>query len=314
MILSKPIASNQKAAHSQSLPCLLLIMVACFGIGVIVGQLSGTGGSFTISPPTTTSLLLRNTNDGTSTAPSTTTETTTKTAILSSTTSASPNKTTSLSPLLLPIPQRLLSERFQECDNGRKISTTGGFCLTQVNTIGGNHMFDRPLAMYLANHVFKDQSVVDLGAGLGHYGRIFNEPNAPVKSWRGFDGALNVQTVTNGLVRFMDLTQPHATDERPCVQGDWVLSLEVAEHIPVKYTDAYLRNVRCHARYGAVISWARPEQTGGLGHVNTKTEGEAIVAVEQWGFRVDWELTRGARAAATISHFEKTPVVYRVVN
>jgi hypothetical protein len=92
------------------------------------------------------------------------------------------------------------------------------------------------------------------------------------------------------------------------------MSLEVAEHIPVEHTDAYLRNVRCHAREGAVISWALPTQTGGLGHVNTREEQDAIAAVEKWGFKVDWDLTNRTRASATLSHFTRTPVVYRVVN
>lgn len=130
----------------------------------------------------------------------------------------------------------------------------------------------------------------------------------------GYDGALNVQKVSDGLVRFMDLTQPHAADERPCVGADWVMSLEVAEHIPVIHTNAYLRNVRCRARVGAVVSWGQPEQTGGRGHVNLKTEQEAIAAVEPWGFRVDWDLTKAARAAATLPHFTKTVVVYRVID
>jgi len=172
-------------------------------------------------------------------------------------------------------------------------------------------MYDQPLAEYFANHIFAGRTVVDLGAGLGHYGKIF-QAGQKVKEWVGYDGAMNVQEQTEGLVRFMDLTQPHASDERPCVGADWAMSLEVAEHIPVEHTDAFLRNVRCRARIGAVISWGRPEQTGGLGHVNTRTEADAIAAVERWGFTVDWDLTKGARAAATLSHFTKTVVVYRL--
>ena len=69
-----------------------------------------------------------------------------------------------------------------------------------------------------------------------------------------------------------------ATDARPCVGADWVMSLEVAEHIPPQFTDAFLRNVRCHARVGAVISWALPSQRGGLGHTCTR----GAVAPEIW--------------------------------
>jgi hypothetical protein len=207
------------------------------------------------------------------------------------------------------VPEDIRTARHKECE-GRKISSTGGFCLTKGKNIGGNQMYDKPLAEYFANHIFSGQTVVDLGAGLGHYGKIFS--STKVKEWVGYDGAINVQEQTDGLVRFMDLTQPHAADERPCVSADWVMSLEVAEHIPVQHTDAFLRNVRCRARVGAVISWGRPEQTGGLGHVNTRTEADAIAAVERWGFKVDWDLTNGARATATLAHFKKTVIVYRL--
>lgn len=210
------------------------------------------------------------------------------------------------------VPEHLAAQRHKECEDS-KISKTGGFCLTKNKYTGGNQMYDRPLADFLANSIFQEQTVVDLGAGLGHYGKIFREPGSKVKEWVGYDGAINVQEATDGLVKFMDLTQPNAIDERPCIAADWVLSLEVAEHIPVEHTDAFLRNVRCHARKGAVVSWALPEQTGGLGHVNTRTEAEAVAAMEKWGFKADWGLTNQLRAAATIKHFKKTPVVYRVV-
>lgn len=210
------------------------------------------------------------------------------------------------------IPEHIAHQRDEECKSG-KISKTGGFCLTKGRNVGGNQMFDVPMATFLAQTIFNGKSVVDLGAGLGHYGTIFHEVEGVKVDWVGYDGAINVQGATDGVVRFMDLTQPHASDERPCVAGDWVLSLEVAEHIPPEHTDAYLRNIRCHAREGAVISWALPTQTGGLGHVNMKEEKDAIEAVEKWGFKVDWDLTNRVRASATISHFKHTPVVYRVV-
>ena len=210
------------------------------------------------------------------------------------------------------VPAHIAKQRYDEC-LGREVSATGGFCLTNTTFTGGNEMYDRPMADFLAHSVFKDQTVVDLGAGLGHYGKIFREPGSPVKAWVGYDGAINVDAVTEGLVRFMDLTQPDGSDERPCIQADWVMSLEVAEHIPVMHTDAYLRNIRCHARVGAVISWALLAQNG-LGHVNTRSEEDAVATVEMWGFKADWELTKQVREAASIHHFKRTPVVYRVVN
>ena len=131
---------------------------------------------------------------------------------------------------------------------------------------------------------------MDLGAGLGHYHKLFQ--NTAVKKWTGYDGAINVKEATDGYVHFMDLTQPHAADERPCVRADWALSfLEVAEHIPPQYMDAFLRNLCCHAKIGAVVAWAVPGQKGHH-HINEMPEEEQHGAMKRWGFQLDSEMPR----------------------
>ena len=104
------------------------------------------------------------------------------------------------------IPNDLQEARYKECEGGRKTSSTGGFCLTEKQQIGGYWMVDTALGEYLRDNLFRGMDVIDLGAGLGHYGKIFLEKGSPVKSWIGYDGAMNVQKATNGLVKFMDLT------------------------------------------------------------------------------------------------------------
>ena len=63
---------------------------------------------------------------------------------------------------------------------------------------------------------------------------------------------------------------------------------------------------------GAVVSWAQPWQKGGLGHVNMKEEKDSIAAMKRWGFEIDEEATKKLRASASIKHFQKSTVVYRV--
>jgi len=202
--------------------------------------------------------------------------------------------------------------RSEDC-TGRKTAPNGGFCLTKGRYVGGNQRYDENLAHALASQVIKGGTVVDLGAGLGHYGKLLLEDETdPVAAWEGYDGAVNVEEVTDGLIKYMDLTQPAAIDQRPCGgQADWVLSLEVAEHIPPEHTDAFLRNIRCRARVGAIISWAVIDQLG-LAHINNKREEDAIAAVERWGFKADMEVTKAVRAEATLGWFKRTVVVYRL--
>lgn len=177
--------------------------------------------------------------------------------------------------------------------------------------MGGNWLVDETLAAAMAE-LFQSQTVMDLGAGLGPYGQKFAKRPELKIHWVGFDGAMNVVNMTEGRVQFMDLTQPDAWDTRPCANYDWVMSLEVAEHIPPRFEQAYLRNVRCHAARGAVVSWGTPAQGGGLGHVNLKEPAAARAALEQWGFVMDEIWTAKLRAAATMNHFRVSTTVYRV--
>lgn len=66
-------------------------------------------------------------------------------------------------------------------------------------------------------------------------------------------------------MKYLDLTVPHYG--LPIY--DWVLSVEVAEHVPREYEDVYLNNLVRHAKVGLVLSWAVPMQTG-FGHVNSR--------------------------------------------
>lgn len=206
------------------------------------------------------------------------------------------------------LPKDILERRYKECD-GKTVTKTGGFCLTATDVLGGNNIVDRRLADYLAENVFAGKTVIDLGAGLGHYGKIFQEEGSKVAGWEGYDGAMNVEKATNGLVKFMDLTQPDAADQRLCSAGDYVLSLEVGEHIPKEHQENYLRNIRCHAREGAVISWANQ---GGYAHVNKLPLETVKALMDKWGFEVDEELTRGAKEASTRWYFTNNVVVYKL--
>lgn len=55
-------------------------------------------------------------------------------------------------------------------------------------------------------------------------------------------------------VKFLDLTAP----QYGLAAYDWVISVEVGEHIPAKFQNIYLDNLVRHAREGIVLSWAVP--------------------------------------------------------
>lgn len=137
------------------------------------------------------------------------------------------------------------------------IGPTGGFCLKKEQAhVGGNDVWCKYLAKGL-RRLFHQQSVYDFGAGLGWYGKaLLAEENDGyrVTSYKAFDGAENIQAIfPDGFVQHLDLSAPVHLPPR-----DWVLSLEVAEHIPSSYEQVFVQNLHRHNTKGIVLSWAVP--------------------------------------------------------
>lgn len=168
-----------------------------------------------------------------------------------------------------------------ECKN---VGPTGGFCLKPGDGkdglgVGGNALLNDKLARELGK-LFDGMKVADFGAGMGQYeawwdgARARGEP-APA-SVRACDGAENIEAVGprnaagEPAVVFCDLSQPVHIEP-----VDWVLSLEVGEHIPTQFEESFVGNIVRHARKGAVISWAVPGQTGHF-HVNNKDKAAVL--------------------------------------
>ena len=87
---------------------------------------------------------------------------------------------------------------------------------------GTNGCLPTGVASRLAS-LFAHRSVVDLGCGVGQYGRYFKE-NASNVHWVGVDGAEMVEEATNGLVRFADLSVGLPSWLVRSKRPDWVMS------------------------------------------------------------------------------------------
>mmetsp|Transcript_50331 Transcript_50331/g.155871 ORF Transcript_50331/g.155871 Transcript_50331/m.155871 type:complete len:440 (-) Transcript_50331:79-1398(-) len=163
---------------------------------------------------------------------------------------------------------------------------------------------DKGLLQGLIRHVFPlDVVVADFGAGSGHYSTWLNDTGLVVA--HAFDGSPDIELVTKGVVLTADLGKPLNLWRK----YDWVLCLEVAEHIPPDLTGLFLRNLDEHATEGLVLSWARPGLQG-LGSINPQSEAEALALVEQHTrLYVDRELTQRLRASAQVNHLAETVLV-----
>ena len=139
-------------------------------------------------------------------------------------------------------------------------------------------------------------SLNDFGAGVGMYGHALLAVD-PRHRWFGYDGAGNIETASNGFVRYFDITIPLALP-----RTDWVMSLEVGEHVPPAHEMMMIRNLHAHNCRGIVLSWAYPMKTG-VGHVNNHSPEYLAGIFARLGYRVNEGATRELRNNRTAYAF-----------
>jgi len=203
------------------------------------------------------------------------------------------------------------------CNDRRQSSTsvlsTGGWCLSAPVTkthghhsggtvnLANNQTHALPKGHYAADAVVvaviaallqnqipslamdRPQSINDFGAGVGQYGHALRAVNNSI-DWQGYDGAGNVEMYTKGFVRFFDLTLPLSLP-----RADWMLSLEVGEHMPSTWEMMYFRNLHAHQCRGIIGSWAKLGQVG-TGHVNNHAREYIMSRFAQLGYTSHAEL------------------------
>lgn len=187
-------------------------------------------------------------------------------------------------------------------------------------TVDREHVYDRGLAEGIVEFLTSQlaDSVIDFGCGNGMYVRRLVDAGFAAC---GYDGNPNTVEIckrdagTRVGVRVADLTTP--LDLFP---ADWVLCLEVMEHIPDQFSSIALDNLSKHAKVGMILSWCIPEsewpvesgitREGGLGHVNCKPNVyvEGMLALRGWVR--DLETENSLRRQARCKHFKYTTMVY----
>jgi SAM-dependent methyltransferase len=152
------------------------------------------------------------------------------------------------------------------------------------------------------SRLFSGLSVLDLGCGYGQYVHYLTPMCSSVE---GYDGNPLTPTLSRGLCKVADLTEPQIF--KP---AQWVLCLEVGEHVPRGLEEPFLDNIAFHALYGVVISWAVRGQ-GGRGHINTHTpeEVENLFLARPRCFAKNALCTSRLREAASFSYFKRNLLV-----
>lgn len=153
----------------------------------------------------------------------------------------------------------------------------GGFCLGNGNKyVGGNKGYDISLSYRLAD-LFKDKTVVDLSAGLGWYCPIISRKS---KKCDQFDGSVNIEEVTKGKVKYLNLAEP------------------------IEFEKIFINNLLKCSKEGILISWSTTGQRGHF-HVNNKKQSDVIKLFESNGVYYDNATTNIIRKGTTFSYVRR---------
>ena len=185
---------------------------------------------------------------------------------------------------------------------------TGGFCMAEADAARPLEHFRRASSMnscinpFFArglSHLFGATSrVADVGAGVGGYGmfmRLLNPKSPPVVS---LDGAENIEAWSGGRVGFFDVST--AADVQGFQPVDWVLSVEMAEHVPRSLEAAVVANLHWLNTKGIVLTWALPGQPGS-GHINGRSNRYVHSLLHQLGYTRD--ASEEARLRRTVNRY-----------
>ena len=169
------------------------------------------------------------------------------------------------------------------------------------------HVTDHYLANGLVQFFKKEgaASVVDLGCGMGEYVRTLLDNQI---SCVGYDGNPDTFQLTGGIGHVIDLSEPIDLGKK----FDWVLSLEVGEHLPKKFETIFIENLHRHNIHGIVLSWALKGQ-GGYGHFNEQSNDYIKNIMATYGYLNDVGAENQLRECSFLPWFKNTIMVFRKV-
>jgi len=152
--------------------------------------------------------------------------------------------------------------------------------------------FTREYFNFMLDYDNSSVYIADVGCGTGYYTKKLT--NRSELFCKGYDGNPNTPQIAGDNFKVFDFTQ----DAKSLGIYDWVLCLEVGEHIPEEYEQIFLDNLAYLADYGIVLSWSIPG-FGGDGHVNPKSNQYIIHEMKERGFKYSKKDTKELRNSAS---------------
>lgn len=141
----------------------------------------------------------------------------------------------------------------------------------------------------------KTESIIDLGAGCGHFVKRLRTEGYTCS---GVDGTPGIWELSGGTVFWQDFTlDDEGIDLLSSGRWDWALFSDVGEHVPKEHERRLIDNVCRIPSKGLIVSWGFPHERGHH-HVNCRTQVYVACEFAKRGFWPDDELTTTARDAS----------------
>ena len=202
-------------------------------------------------------------------------------------------------------------------DQGVSCEAGGAFVLDESTWPAKGHFLDAGLADFIAQLAGSDATILDVGAGSGMYGAHFHKRRregraAPIGA--SVEGAANVASFTRRMgppgaaTDHLNMCNVSDLARRPVY--DWVMSLEVGEHLPTACLSNFLALLHHSNRRGIVLSWAVPGQPG-VCHINGRTRQQVLAMANFLGYEADEAASSAARQAAKLSWLKNNVLVLR---
>jgi len=137
----------------------------------------------------------------------------------------------------------------------------------------------------------KSESIIDLGAGCGHFVKRLRLENY---ACTGVDATPGIESLSDGHVLERDLTTWPGLDGKQYSRFDWALFSDVGEHVPKEHEQQLIDNVCRIPTKGLIISWGFPHERG-YHHVNCRSQVYIAGEFIKRGWWPDDELTTLAR-------------------
>lgn len=132
-------------------------------------------------------------------------------------------------------------------------------------------------------------TVYDFGGGVGQYCHALVASTPSVRC-AAFDNAGNVEAVSDGFTTWFDVGQPLWLP-----RASWVISLEMAEHVPNQFEPMLVRNLHASNCRGLILSWGSiGGHGGGHGDANLHSKKYLIALFESLGYKHRLNMSRAA--------------------